>query len=125
MIANGAALSVHDVSDGGWLVSIAEMALAGNIGARLLPDWLLAGPDWPFGEHQGSYIVETHDYFTLLEAASAAKLNADCLGTVTGSSLVEDRVDPQQLILDIPLADLRAAHERFFPALMGADGALA
>ena len=33
LIADGVVNSVHDISDGGLLVAIAEMALAGNIGA--------------------------------------------------------------------------------------------
>jgi phosphoribosylformylglycinamidine synthase subunit PurL len=114
IVNNGNALAVHDVSDGGWLVAISEMALAGGIGAKILPDWLLAGPDWPFGEHQGRYIVETQDYFKLLDAANAAGVSADCLGTVTGSALVDDYADGRTVALNVPLADLRAAHESFF-----------
>jgi phosphoribosylformylglycinamidine synthase subunit PurL len=114
IVDNGNALAVHDVSDGGWLVAISEMALAGGIGAKILPDWLLAGPDWPFGEHQGRYIVETQDYFKLLDAANAAGVGADCLGTVTGSALVDDYADGRTVALNVSLTDLRAAHESFF-----------
>jgi phosphoribosylformylglycinamidine synthase subunit PurL len=118
LIAEGVTLSVHDVSDGGWLVTVAEMALAGNIGAKLLPDWLLAGPDWPFGEDQGRYIVEVKDYSALLNAANEAGISADCIGTVTGSSIMDDYADGRTVTLNIPLTTLRAAHEGFFPALM-------
>ncbi len=51
---------MHDVSDGGLAVAIAEMALAGNIGATMR----LAGPITTadtaahvFGEDQGRYLV--------------------------------------------------------------------
>jgi phosphoribosylformylglycinamidine synthase subunit PurL len=118
IVRNGQALSVHDVSDGGWLVTIAEMALAGGIGARILPDWLVSA-DWAFGEHQGRYIVETRDYLGLLELANSAGVSADCLGTATGFTLVDDYADGRTEVLNIPLATLRAAHEGFFPALMG------
>ena len=114
IINSGQALAVHDVSDGGWLVAITEMALAGGIGARILPDWLLAGPDWPFGEHQGRYIVETRDYFDLLDAAKVAGIDAVCLGTATGTALTDDYADGRMVALNVPLADLRAAHESFF-----------
>ncbi len=114
LIARRIALSVHDVSDGGWLVAIAEMALSGNVGAKILSDWL-AVPSAPFGEQQGRYIIEVKDYSALLEAAKGAGVGADCLGTVTGSALV---ADGRTAALNIPLADLRAAHEGFFPALM-------
>ena len=36
LIGEGLVTAVHDVSDGGILVAVAEMALAGNIGARLV-----------------------------------------------------------------------------------------
>ncbi len=114
IIASGQALSVHDVSDGGWLVAIAEMSLASGIGARILPDWLLAGADWPFGEHQGRYIVETRDYFGLLALANAAGVGADCLGTATGTALVDDYQDGRTVSLNVPLTALREASDSFF-----------
>ena len=51
--------AVHDVSDGGLLVAIAEMALAGAIGVQLFPyeGRLPAHAAW-FGEDQGRYVVE-------------------------------------------------------------------
>ncbi|MFM5895055.1 MAG: phosphoribosylformylglycinamidine synthase subunit PurL [Novosphingobium sp.] len=114
MIGSGQVLAVHDVSDGGWLVAIAEMALAGGIGARILPDWVSAGADWPFGEHQGRYVVETSDYERLLEAANAAGVGADCLGTVAGTALVDDYADGRHVALNVPLTALREASDSFF-----------
>ncbi len=56
LINAGAITACHDVSDGGVLTAVAEMALAANIGAKL------EGPEvaafW-FGEDQGRYIVAT------------------------------------------------------------------
>ena len=37
LIREGITQTVHDVSDGGLLVCIAEMALAGDFGAELFP----------------------------------------------------------------------------------------
>lgn len=125
IIADNTALAVHDVSDGGWLVAIAEMALAGNIGAELLPDWLINGPDLPFGEHQGRYVIEVRDDFALVDRALEAGLYPIVLGTVTSDRLFGLPACGQDIGLDLPLAALRAAHEGFFPALMGADAALA
>ena len=50
---------MHDVSDGGLLVAIAEMALAGGIGVQLFPyeGKLPAHAAW-FGEDQGRYVLE-------------------------------------------------------------------
>ena len=37
LIREGKVVAVHDVSDGGMLVAIAEMALAGGMGVQLFP----------------------------------------------------------------------------------------
>src|SRR3546814_9880557 len=58
LIAEGKVTAVHDVSDGGLLIAVAEMALAGNIGATLegVTDAFTA-----FGEDQARYIVTSHN----------------------------------------------------------------
>ena len=99
----GKANAVHDISDGGLLIALAEMALAGDMGFTL--DRSLTTAD-AFGEDQGRYL--------LAGPADEFLENAVQIGTVGGSSM-----------LGVPLADLRAAHEGFFPRLMGADAALA
>jgi len=56
--------------------------------------------------------------------ANEAQLFAVPIGTTGGAALTFDLIDrggPQS----VSLADLRAAHEGFFPKLMGADAALA
>ncbi len=58
-IAAGEIKTCHDVSDGGLLVALAEMALAGDIGCQLD----ISAPDaafW-FGEDQGRYVVVVPD----------------------------------------------------------------
>src|SRR5579859_2165807 len=52
MIAAGAISASHDVSDGGLLVAIAEMAMASNTGCTLEPPHNLAAHGWWFGEDQ-------------------------------------------------------------------------
>src|ERR1700757_1993974 len=58
MIRAGTATAAHDVSDGGLLIALAEMAIAGGIGARLLAAPLSIVPHayW-FGEDQARYVV--------------------------------------------------------------------
>jgi phosphoribosylformylglycinamidine synthase len=111
LIAEGRVTAVHDVSDGGPLVAIAEMALAGAIGARLEGE-MCGQPDRAFAEDQGCYIVTA-------PAGSLDGLNqVHPIGMVGGDALV--------MPCDtVTLADLRRAHEGFFPNLMGADAALA
>src|SRR5262249_60591285 len=65
----------HDVADGGLLVAVAEMALAGRIGAEIrLPDHLPAHAA-AFGEDQGRYLVTLPEVGVagLLARAAAAR----------------------------------------------------
>lgn len=105
LIAAGTATAVHDISDGGLAVTLAEMALASGIGA-ILDGPLDAGT--AFGEDQGRYVVTT----------LAGKLIDD--GTLVRRI---GRTGGDQ-IAGAAIADLRAAHEGFFPALMSAEAAL-
>lgn len=103
LIADGKVSAVHDIADGGLLVAIAEMALAGGIGAKLDElDHVRA-----FGEDQARYVVTTANSDALLAAALTAGVTARRIGVTGGGTLV-----------GINLADLRTAHEGFFPQLM-------
>ncbi|SNS18786.1 phosphoribosylformylglycinamidine synthase subunit II [Sphingomonas laterariae] len=107
LIADGKVSAVHDVADGGVLVAVAEMALAGKIGATL--DGIDSAAS-AFGEDQGVYVVTTANP----DAIVAAGVPVKRIGTTGGAS-----------VAGVTLADLRTAHEGFFPKLMGADAALA
>jgi phosphoribosylformylglycinamidine synthase len=58
LIGEGAVTAVHDLSDGGLLVALAEMAMASGIGAKLdpAPADIEAHAFW-FGEDQARYLV--------------------------------------------------------------------
>jgi phosphoribosylformylglycinamidine synthase len=58
LILDGTATAAHDLSDGGLLVALAEMAMAAGIGVKLdaAPDDISAHAYW-FGEDQARYIV--------------------------------------------------------------------
>ena len=118
LITAGRITGAHDISDGGALVAIAEMALAGAIGARLnLPN--VSNPAAIlFGEDQGRAMVTTKDPDSVIARAAAANIFAAPIGQ-TGGDAIEGPG------FAASLADLRAAHEGFFPRLMGADAALA
>jgi phosphoribosylformylglycinamidine synthase subunit PurL len=109
--------AVHDVSDGGLLVAIAEMVLAGGVGVGLNapPDDLPAHAFW-FGEEQGRYVVAAEPVLAALVLGEAAKtrLPARTLGVVGGDTLKLPGEAP------LPLAALVLAHERWLPALMAA-----
>jgi phosphoribosylformylglycinamidine synthase II len=122
LIAKNVVTAVHDVSDGGTIVTVAEMALAGNLGASLNYALQSLGPHlesaW-FAEDQSQYVVTTSNAHELQQMAHEANIACELIGFVGGASI---KLKPAG---NIPLANLRRAHEGFFPALMGADGALA
>ena len=131
LIADGLVTAVHDVSDGGLAVAVAEMALAGGLGAELdeTLDAELARR-W-FGEAQGRYVVTTAD-LRALESAIGPDFPHRVLGTTglvnrtKGGQAIAWRMSPAdnravEIAHDVSLADLRAAHEGFFPKLMGAS----
>jgi phosphoribosylformylglycinamidine synthase len=125
-IAAGHFGAVHDVSDGGIAVTVAEMALAGNVGAmidRSLPFDTAASL---FAEDQGVYVVTVHDHALLdfLQGALDAGVEAEPLGRTVASRVIFELAGGDYAVT---LDALRAAHEGFFPALMGtgAEAALA
>jgi phosphoribosylformylglycinamidine synthase len=121
LIARGAATAVHDVSDGGLLVAVAEMALASNLGAWLYyTDWRVPLSQWSFGEGQGRYLVtcSVDDQDALVEEANSLGIHCESIGSVEGDCIELEFEDEPARNAKISLADLRAAHEGFFPALM-------
>jgi phosphoribosylformylglycinamidine synthase len=112
-ILNRTIRACHDVSDGGILVAVAEMAMASGIGARLVthPRDIPGHAFW-FGEDQGRYIVAVPDAAAFCRAADAAGIPATRLGTSGG----QDLTLPDGGTISVKA--LREAHERFFPTWM-------
>jgi phosphoribosylformylglycinamidine synthase len=104
------------VSDGGLLVAVAEMALAGDIGVGLFPyeGKLPSHAAW-FGEDQGRYVVEASPALAeeIVERARLLALPARVIGRVGGDAM--SLKNETTLALD----NLRAAHESWFPQYMG------
>jgi phosphoribosylformylglycinamidine synthase len=107
-ILSGSVAACHDVSDGGLLIALAEMALAGDTGIALTVENSAAF--W-FGEDQARYVLAVTDPAPLLAAAQAAGVAALTLGTTQAQNYL---TLPQGVA--ISLTQLREAHERFFPA---------
>ena len=57
LIESGAVKTVHDVSDGGFLVALAEMALAGGRGFLYIPPAHPPVHAAAFGEDQARYLI--------------------------------------------------------------------
>ncbi|QHL89601.1 phosphoribosylformylglycinamidine synthase subunit PurL [Sphingomonas changnyeongensis] len=117
-IEHGHVTAAHDVSDGGIAVAIAEMALAGGIGAIIDKPQPFDCARSFFGEDQGLYIVTVEDgaLIEFLATADAAGVPVEPLGRTIRSRIIFERPDRD---CAITLDELRAAHEGFFPALMG------
>ena len=115
-IRSGAFTAVHDVSDGGLFVAVAEMAIAGGIGARVEAPKELPLHAWAFGEDQARYVVTLPEAMVkgLLERAAGAGIPAARIGTTGGAELTLDGCNP------ISLQRLKTAHEDWFPAYMAA-----
>jgi phosphoribosylformylglycinamidine synthase len=114
LIAGGLVSAVHDVSDGGALVAVAEMAIAGSIGARLTVPGAANPAAILFGEDQGRILVTTSDPDAVVARASASNIFAARIGETGGDSLEGPGFSAS-------LKDLRSAHEGFFPRLMGSE----
>jgi phosphoribosylformylglycinamidine synthase len=88
LIAEGVATAVHDVSDGGLAVSLAEMAMASRIGTTLDPPPAPAHAFW-FGEDQARYVVTVPAAQAPLVTARARKAGIPVrnLGATGGDAL--------------------------------------
>ncbi|WP_324260689.1 phosphoribosylformylglycinamidine synthase subunit PurL [Altererythrobacter sp. H2] len=116
LIAAGLVNAVHDISDGGLAVALAEMALKGGIGATVMQDKAYTPAQWWFGEDQARYVVTVSDtdidaFNAILaegpESEAASLIGFQRIGTVGGEA-----------VLDVALSDLRAANDHFFAEWM-------
>jgi phosphoribosylformylglycinamidine synthase len=94
------------------LVAVAEMAMASGIGANLT----ISGPDLHaklFGEDQARYVLAVAEGKAAEVLANAEKTGVPArrIGSTTGNDLV---VNGEA----VAVADLKAAHEGWFPAFM-------
>ncbi|MCG3137937.1 MAG: Phosphoribosylformylglycinamidine synthase subunit PurL [Phycisphaerae bacterium] len=104
--------SVHDVSDGGWLVAVAEMAMGSQLGVRLEGSSDRYTPEELFAERLGCYVLE-------VEPQTGAKLLKDervrCqrMGVVVEQPILELTVNDQP-IARWNVIELRAAWRATF-----------
>ncbi|WP_051658101.1 phosphoribosylformylglycinamidine synthase subunit PurL [Azospirillum argentinense] len=115
LIAEGLVVSSHDIQDGGLLVTVAEMAMAGGIGANLSG---LDGADAGtlFGEDQGRYVlaVRADKAAAVQEKAKAAGVPVSLLGKTNGTALTGRGGEA------ITIARLKKANEAWLPGYMAA-----
>jgi phosphoribosylformylglycinamidine synthase len=115
LILDGQVTAVHDLSDGGLAVAIAEMAMAGGLGASLdkSPDGASAHGYW-FGEDQARYVVtaKPDQVKAVVEAARVAGVTMTKIGTVGGNMVAIGSEKP------VAVADLSQSFEAWLPEYM-------
>ena len=115
LIRAGRLTAVHDCSDGGLALALAEMAMAGKIGATITS--LPPGPSHGalFGEDQARYVLTCSPDMAKVVQAAAGKAGVPLtiIGTVGGDALTLPAEAP------ITVTELSRAHEGWFPAFMG------
>jgi phosphoribosylformylglycinamidine synthase len=115
MIHARTATAAHDVSDGGLLIALAEMAIAGGIGASLLaaPSSIVPHAYW-FGEDQARYIVTVPAEQAGLVLAKMEAVEVACvrIGTTGGDAI---SIAGREAV---SVASLKASFESWFPAYM-------
>ncbi len=104
----------HDLADGGLLVALAEMAMAGRMGATVQFPAELPAHAFAFGEDQARYLltVRADEAKAIAEAAASAGIPCQPLGTVGGDALI---VEGQ---LSVSVSALCHAHEGWLPGFM-------
>ncbi|MEI9996473.1 MAG: phosphoribosylformylglycinamidine synthase subunit PurL [Rhizomicrobium sp.] len=117
LIEAGGIDTVHDVSDGGLLVALAEMAMAGGIGANIALPAGSAPIPFLFGEDQARYVVAMPSALAMRVGETARNHGVPhvLIGcTAPGKLLVEG-------VGEVALPDLKRAHEDWFPRYMGGE----
>jgi phosphoribosylformylglycinamidine synthase len=107
---------VHDCSDGGVAVALAEMAFGGGVGFRVTPDAGLPTAAWSFSESANRVIVsvDARPLPHVLRRAEDAGVPAVDLGVAGGDRLVVEGA------VDVGLADAERAWRDAIPAALGA-----
>ncbi|HXN44382.1 MAG TPA: phosphoribosylformylglycinamidine synthase subunit PurL [Xanthobacteraceae bacterium] len=115
LIGEGLVTAVHDVSDGGLLVAIAEMAMASGIGARLYgqPMGMASHAFW-FGEDQARYVIaaKPNEAEAIVARCKAADIPVRRIGSTAGEALTLPGERP------ILVTALSERFEGFLPAYM-------
>jgi phosphoribosylformylglycinamidine synthase subunit PurL len=112
LIRDGLVTAVHDVSDGGLLVSLAEMAMASGIGAVLEAHSRVPAHAFWFGEDQARYVVTAKDAHGVTQRAQAAGVPLVHLGATGGAVLAVDGERP------LRVDELKRRFEAWLPAYM-------
>ena len=114
LISSGRVHTVHDVSDGGLAVTIAEMAMSSGIGANVVAPKGMSSVAFWFGEDQARYVltIGASDAERILADAKLANVPAFVMGVTGGDAIKIEGEDP------FPVGRMRQGHEEWLPKLM-------
>jgi len=119
LIESGRIDTVHDVSDGGLLVALAEMALAGNIGLEVgIAGETTESIPFFFGEDQARYVlaVPAENTQDILDEARDHGIFVTALGKTHAAKTLHITGEGK-----IALSDLRHGYENWFPNYMASE----
>jgi len=115
-ISSGLVAACHDLSEGGLLVSAAEMALGGRLGLEVdlavMPaavEERLSPGERLFAESNGRYLVEVAAEHAVAFEALLAGLPAARIGTVVATPTVSMTLGAQAPLLSLALSEIESA----------------
>ncbi|HEX4410116.1 MAG TPA: phosphoribosylformylglycinamidine synthase subunit PurL [Xanthobacteraceae bacterium] len=114
LVKDGLVTAAHDLSDGGLLVALAEMAMASGIGAVVENQSGIADHAFWFGEDQARYVVTAKSAEAIAQRAKAVGVPITRLGATGGRVLA---VAEQRPLL---VRELKDRFEAWLPAYMAA-----
>ena len=119
MIGESHITAAHDISDGGLLVAVAEMAMASGLGATIDEPHGVLLHAWCFGEDQGRYLLTAplSQVPVILEAARRSDVTARVIGSTGGTDLTLKGTGA------ISVQDLQRLNEGWLPGFMSAPDA--
>jgi len=117
LVNERAVAGVHDCSDGGIAVALAEMAFAGGVGFSVAPEPGLAPALWCFSESANRVLVsvDARPLPAVLRRARAAGVPATDLGIVGGDRLIVEGA------FDVALADAEHVWTNAIPQAVAGD----
>ena len=115
LIRKNLVLSVHDVSSGGLLVSLSEMSIGSNLGAKIYkPKKLNNKFEYFFGEDQGRYIIEIKpkNLENVENMLKKDSIHFDKLGLVEGNEIMLEND------LKISIEDIKEGYKKWLKEYM-------
>jgi len=119
LIEDGRCDTCHDLSDGGLLVALAEMALAGDIGLEVgVAGTTVDAIPFFFGEDQARYVIA-------VPQKDADKIEGELRDAQIIHAIIGKTHTSKTLSVtgegEVALSELRKAHEGWFPAYMAKE----